>query len=94
VEVYQKDEDKRIAGDLVNVGGSNKIQEFRAIVKNCIPLLRASRPEPEFKEIYPIAAVPYGWGYLITAGVNMVSLAEFEKLVVAVDNFCNWFRSK
>ena len=95
LEVYQTEEDKRIADDLVNVGGGNKVREFRALTKdtkNLIPLLRASRPD--FGEVYPIAAIPYGFGYLIVGGMNMVGKAEFEKLVVGVDNFCTWVIEK
>jgi len=93
LEVYQKDEDKQIVGDLVNIGESNKVWEFRAVTgktKNLIPLLRARRPEPEFGEVYPIAAIEHGFGYLIVGGMNLKSENEFERLVVAIDRFCDW----
>lgn len=95
LEVYQSEEDREVAGDLVSVAGSNKVREFRAPTKdtkNCIPLLRASRPD--FGEVYPIAAIPYGLGYLIVGGMNTISEVEFEKLVVGVDNFCSWVAKK
>ena len=91
LKVYQTKEDKKIAGDLINVGGRNKINEFRALrkeTKGLIPLLRASRPD--FGEVYPIAAVQHGWGYLIVGGMHTKTNVEFEKLVVALDNFCSW----
>jgi len=94
LEVYQNDEDMRVAGDLVNVGESNKVQEFRALrkeTKNCIPMLRASCAE--FGEIYPIAAVRCDWGYLVIGGMQTKSTVEFKKLAVAVDNFCDYVRA-
>jgi HEPN domain-containing protein len=91
IEVKQTEEDKKISGDLINIAGSNKVSEFRALRKetrNLIPLLRAERPD--FGEVYPIAAVRYGWGCLITCGMHTKSSAEFERLISAIDNFCNW----
>lgn len=95
-EVYQKEEDKMIAGDLIDVGGNNKIYEFRALrseTKGLIPLLRV--PRNDFgKEVYPIGAIQHGWGYLIVGGMHTKTEAEFEKLVIAVDNFGNWLYTK
>lgn len=92
LEVFQEENDRNIAGDLVNLGGQNKVHEFRAVrkdaTKEAIPLLRARRPD--FEEIYPIAAVRRGFGYLIVGGMHTKTVSEFEKLAVAVDNFCGW----
>lgn len=91
LEVYQADDDKKIAGDLINVGGSNKVREFRALrkkTKGIIPLLRAKRPD--FGEVYPIAIIRRGWGCLIVGGMHTKTKAELEKLVAAIDNFCDW----
>jgi len=92
LEVFQEEEDRKIAGDLVNIGGQNKVHEFRAIrkdaTKEAIPLLRAKRPD--VGEVLPIAAVRRGYGYLIVGGMNTKSASEFEKLATAVDNFCDW----
>lgn len=95
LRVYQTGQDKQIAGDLINVGETDQIHEFRAIrkeTKDVIPLLRTSRPD--FKEVYPIAAIPYGLGYLIMCGMYTKGKSESEKLAVAVDNFCNWLVKK
>ena len=95
LEVYQNADDKKIVGDIVNVGGENKVHEFRALrkeTKGLIPFLRARRPD--FEEIYPIAAVQIRFGYLIVAGMNTKSSSELEKLVVAVDNFCDYLSRK
>jgi len=93
LEVYQKDEDKQVVGDLVNIGNDTKVLEFRAVTnktKNLIPLLRAWRPEPEFGEVYPIAAIKYGWGYLIVGGMYLKTENEFKRLAIAIDRFCEW----
>lgn len=93
LETYQDEEDKIIAGDLADVGGSTEIHEFRALrkgEKEFMPLLRTCRPD--FGEVYPIAAIPHAWGCLIVAGMHTRGTAEFEKLATAVDNFCSWMR--
>ena len=91
--VKQTDKDKEIAGDLINLGGNNKVNEFRAIrpeTKNVIPFLRAHRED--FGEVYPLAAIRHGWGCLVTCGMHMNTQVELEKLVAGIDNFCNWAR--
>lgn len=94
--VRQEGSDKEIAGDITTVGGSGEVLEFRAIRKDAtrdvIPLLRADRPD--FGEIYPIAAIRRGFGYLIAGGMYTKTTSEFEKLAVAVDNFCDWLIKK
>ena len=94
--VYQEDDDKKIVGDIANVGAQNKVLEFRAVrkdaTKDVIPFLRAKRPD--FGEVYPIAAVSRGFGYLIIGGMHTKSPSEFEKLVVAIDSFCDWLLKK
>jgi len=91
-QVYQTTEDQNIVGNLVDVGGSNRIQEFRALTPssaNCVPLLRLRRPD--FGEVYPIAALRHGRGYFIIGGINNVRRIEFDKLSNAINNFCDWF---
>lgn len=91
LEVYQKEEDREIVGDIVDAGGEKKIHEFRALrkeTKGLTPFLRAQRPD--FGEVYPIAAVNIGFGYLIVGGMHTKSSSEFEKLALAVDHFCDW----
>jgi len=94
LEIIQKEEDKSIAGDLTTLGG-NKVNEFRAVrseTKNAIPLIRAFRPD--FKEVYPIAAIQLGFGYLVIGGMHNKTSAEFEKLANAVNNFSEWLSKK
>jgi len=92
LDVYQEEDDKHVAGDIVNLGGQSKVYEFRALRKDAtrdvVPFIRTKRPD--FGEVYPIAAVSRGYGYLIVGGMHTKSTSEFEKLVVATDNFCDW----
>jgi HEPN domain-containing protein len=94
LEVFQEEDDRKIAGDIVNTGGKNKVYEFRSIpkgsTKDVIPLLRANRPD--FGEVYPIAAVKRGFGYMVLGGMSTKGASELEKLITAVDNFCDWMQ--
>jgi HEPN domain-containing protein len=96
LDVYQDPNDKIIGGDLANVGGQSKVHEFRAIrkdaTKDAVPLLRTRRPD--FGEVYPIAEISRGFGYLIVGGMHTKSSSEFEKLIAAIDNFCDWLSKR
>jgi HEPN domain-containing protein len=94
-QVYQTPEDQSIVGNLVEVGGSDRIQEFRALTPssaNCVPLLRLRRPD--FGEVYPIAALRHERGYFIIGGINNVRQIEFDKLSNAFNRFCDWFSTQ
>jgi hypothetical protein len=90
VETYQTADDIKRFGRL----GQVKLKEFRALrgeaIKNveCIPVVRAKCPT--FGEIYPIAAIKFGKGYLLVAGFTMETKAEAEFLAKALDAFCEW----
>jgi HEPN domain-containing protein len=92
LEVFQEEKDKEMVGDLVNIAGQNKIHEMRAVrkdlTKDAIPLLRAKRPD--FGEVYPIATVRKGFGYLIVCGMHNKGIPEFERTALTVDRFCDW----
>jgi HEPN domain-containing protein len=96
LDVYQEESDKAIAGELVNAGGQSKINEFRAVrkdaTKDAIPLLRTRRPD--FGEVYAIAAISRGFGYLMACGMHTKSNSEFEKVTLAIDNFCDWLSKR
>jgi hypothetical protein len=92
VSVYQLPEDKQWVGDLTNVGGSSTIEEFRAVrepAPRCIPLLRA---KTDFGEVYPMAAIPFGKGYLVLCGMNFDSsnaplrTAQLERVLTGLAN--------
>jgi len=91
VDAFQTDEDKKKFGDL----GTKKVFEFRALRKettNCLPLVRANCPI--FGEIYPIAAVKLGRGFIVVAGINMSTEEEAVFFTNAVDHFCDWVSSE
>jgi HEPN domain-containing protein len=90
--VRQNRSDRNKVGNLVMVGGSSTVREFRALrdgTRNLVPLLRGTRPD--FGNVYPIAAIKYGHGYFLTCGMNIASRVEFDKSVVAADRFLEWF---
>jgi len=73
------------------------VMEFRAVrepTPKCIPFLRA---KTVFGEVYPIAAIPYGKGYLIICGMDLntdltvmgvdLNKSEFEKISIMIENF-------
>ena len=77
---------------LRTIGGSSNVQEFRALrdeSQNLVPLLRGTRPD--FGNVYPIAAIKYGYGYFLNCGMDLVSNIEFEKSIVASERFLKWF---
>jgi hypothetical protein len=91
LEVTQNEEDVNNFGVLADIGGDKKVSEFRALMKKtkeCIPLLRGYRPE--FGEVYPIATIPYGSGYLLTNGMNITRESEKQKTLTSVDRCIEW----
>ncbi len=90
-QVYQeKKPDIEFFGDLGGIGGSNTVSEFRSPSGNSrglVPGLRVRHSEGEEK--FPLAAISYGQGYLIIAGMNMKSDVEFAKLSMGICNFVN-----
>lgn len=97
VQVFQDKEDRNYVGDLQDVGGIRVAMEFRAArepTPKCIPFLRA---RTKFGVVYPIAAIPYGKGYLIVSGMHLdtkltvmgtdLAKSEFEKIAVMIENF-------
>lgn len=92
MQVFQRRSDRNKIGNIINLGGSSSISEFRAIKpgsNNVIPLLRGIRVG--FGEVYPIAAIKYGYGYFIINGINMTSISEYEKALHASNNFLDWY---
>jgi hypothetical protein len=88
----QNQSDRNKVGNLRTVGGSSEVQEFRGLreeTRNLVPLLRGNRPE--FGNVFPIAAIKFGYGYFLICGMNLVSAVEFEKSKVAADQFLRWF---
>jgi Ca2+/Na+ antiporter len=82
IQVYQKKEDEAYIGPLIEANA--KIRRFRALMpesSNYIPLLR----EKDDKS-FPLAAVQYGKGYLLHAGMRLTGtkIMEFDILIKAM----------
>ena len=68
VTIFQTDEDKRRAGDLLSLG-ITRVTQFRAVIPGntyIVPLVRA-----ENEQVYPIAAVKHGNGHLMISGLEL-----------------------
>lgn len=96
----QANEDIQYVGDLTQVGGTNQVYVFRAVLpitRCCIPFLRANIPT--FGEVYPIAGIPYERGLLVVCGMDFITNAAvgnlvtsrvgFEKICEVVKNVLN-----
>ena len=84
VEVYQKDIDKSLCGNIIN--DNIKIKRFRALTPSTsdfIPLIREKS-----EESFPVALVRYGDGYLLHAGMHLTSNESIEfSILLQVINF-------
>ena len=83
IEIYQKEEDKIYTG---NIQLPQNIKRFRALTSGTsdyIPFIRQKNDES-----FPIAAIPYGKGYIIHAGIDLSSDSsnEFKILVSIIKN--------
>ena len=79
VEVYQRDVDQKIAGDLLN--GATEVKRWRAILPHtpdCLPLLREKGDSS-----YPLCAVKYDKGFLLHSGLSVEDedSIEFQILI-------------
>ena len=95
LDVTQTEEDINKFGVLTDIGGKKEVLEFRALIektKECIPLIRGNRPD--FGEVYPIAAIPHGYGYLLTHGMDIAKEYERQKTLASVDRFIEWLQKR
>jgi len=86
---------------LDNIGGTKKVKEFRSAYRSkseeftLIPLLKTAHKIPTRKEFkkktldfdcYPIAAVKYGYGYLLLNGFKLEKSRpeDFQKIVESI----------
>jgi hypothetical protein len=89
LEVYQLPEDRILAGDLVNVGGTNEVNEWRACIyhPSLIPFLRSLKPRDNpNEECYPLAATKHGIGYLLLVGFTPNTAGWGDKISTAIGN--------
>ena len=90
---YQTETDICNFGNLLN--GIKKITEFRALRKgkdNYTPIIRANISE--FGEVYPVAAIKYGDGFLLVSAMGMSDEEECSLFIKSIDAFCNWVPSQ
>ena len=95
LDVTQNKEDINNFGVLTDFGENKKVLEYRALTekaKDCIPLLRGNMPE--FGEVYPIAAIPHGSGYLLTHGMDIAGESERQKTLTSVGRFIEWLQKR
>lgn len=90
VKVSQSQTDRDIAGDLVNLRGSDLVHEYRAMINNpvVIPFIRSNRKD--FPDIIPLGAIKRNNGYLIIGGMKIESDSDFYKICACIDKFIDW----
>ncbi len=94
---YQLSQDRNIAGNLVNLLDNESVTEFRSSTyhRHLIPLLRALKPaDSPIEECYPLAAVKFGFGYLIPAGITPLTANWFNVLLTAIYNLSHALASQ
>ena len=93
IQPFQTDEDVKRFGKLT----TPKLKEFRAVradktTADCLPILRAKCEW--FGEIYLLAAIKFGRGYLIVGGFATETETEAQCFARAIDAFCDWASKK
>ena len=90
VKVYQeKKPDIQFFGELCSVGGTDKVLEFRSLSEGTRGLIAGLRVKHNDEVKFPLAAISYGNGYLIIAGMDVKTDVEFQKLGKGIANFVN-----
>ena len=86
--MYQEREpDIQFFGELCNVGGTDKVYEFRSLSDGTRGLIAGLRVKHNDEVKFPLAAISYGNGYLIIAGMDVKTDVEFQKLGKGITNF-------
>ena len=90
VKVHQeKKPDVEFFGELCSVGGTDKVWEFRSLSEGTRGLIAGLRAKHNDELKFPLAAISYGSGYLIIAGMDVKTDIEFQKLGKGITNFVN-----
>jgi hypothetical protein len=90
IRTYQEREDIEFFGNLSGVGGTDIVWEFRSLSKETRGLIPGLRVKHENEVKFPLAAITYGKGYLIVAGMALKRTEiEFEKLGKGLVAFTN-----
>jgi len=87
IQVYQRDTDREIVGDLL--GKITEVKRWRAVLPetpDCLPLLREKKDTT-----YPLCAIQYDKGFLLHSGLWLEDQAspEFQILVRALATLIN-----
>jgi hypothetical protein len=87
IEVYQRDTDREIVGDLL--GEITEVKKYRAVLPNtpdCLPFLREKEDST-----YPLCAIQYDKGFLLHSGMWLEdqTSSEFQILVRALATLIN-----
>jgi hypothetical protein len=85
--VYQHEVDRRRFGDLTLGERTLAVKEFRALEKETANLLPGLRSRRNGREVYPLAAVQVGKGYIIPAGMEVASDSDLRLISHCVENF-------
>lgn len=85
---YQEVVDKEYFGDLSSVGGSDLVWEFRSLSEETINAVPGLRIKHGNETKYALAAIPYGKGFIIIAGMALKPAGvEFKKLAESIVSF-------
>ena len=83
----KKSPDIEFFGDLSTIGGTDQVLEFRSLSEDTRGLIPGLRIKHGEEEQFPLAAISYGEGYLIIAGMAVRTNTEVQKLQKAIENF-------
>jgi hypothetical protein len=87
---YQENADIEYFGNLSTTGGSDLIWEFRSLSQETLSVIPGLRVKHGNEEQYALAAIPYGKGYLVIAGMALKPAeVEFKKLAQGLITFTN-----
>lgn len=86
-KVYQERIDIEFFGQLCSVGGTDEVLEFRSLSDGSRGLIPGLRIKHNDGVKFPLAAISYGDGYLIIAGMDVKTDVEFQKLCRGITNF-------
>jgi hypothetical protein len=95
IRIFQNVADIERIGNLINVGGSFFIEEYRSSMygSKLVPLLRSRLPINNFEtECYPISATNFGLGYLILFGFTPNTPGWREYVITMIERICDRIR--
>ena len=85
--LYQYEGDARRFGAIAWAGGTNRVREFRSVLRGSRVLPACRADHPIWGECYPLAAIPLGLGYILLCGLDLKRNAPetgFDKVIAFV----------